>query len=75
MGRWGDGGMRRWGDGGMGRWEMGRWGDGEMGRWGDGEMGDGDICIFAQLNVLHINILPRQLISPAPRRGSKNQNN
>ncbi|WP_293062267.1 hypothetical protein [Okeania sp. SIO2B3] len=36
---------------------MGRCGDG---RWGDGEMGDGDICIFAQLNVLHINILPRQ---------------
>ncbi|NEN88456.1 MAG: hypothetical protein F6K48_05765 [Okeania sp. SIO3H1] len=51
---------------------MGRWGDGNpplapppprRGMWGDGEMGgwgDGDICIFAQLNVLHINILPRQ---------------
>ncbi|NES72220.1 MAG: hypothetical protein F6K24_47015 [Okeania sp. SIO2D1] len=43
---------------------MGRWGDGEMGRWGDGE-----IYIFAQLNVFHINILPRQRISPAPGRG------
>ncbi|NET26695.1 hypothetical protein [Okeania sp. SIO1I7] len=38
----------------------GIWGDGGMGGWGDGGMGDGDICIFAQLNVLHINILPRQ---------------
>ncbi|NET29819.1 hypothetical protein [Okeania sp. SIO1I7] len=42
---------------------LGRWGDGDpplapprRGIWGDGEMGDGDICIFAQLNVLHINI-------------------
>ncbi|NEP82801.1 MAG: hypothetical protein F6K39_34460 [Okeania sp. SIO3B3] len=40
---------------------MGRWADGEMGRWADAE-----ICIFAQLNVFHINILPRQRISPAP---------
>ncbi|NEN87707.1 MAG: hypothetical protein F6K48_01740 [Okeania sp. SIO3H1] len=28
---------------------------GNLGRWGDGE-----IYIFAQLNVFHINILPRQ---------------
>ncbi|WP_293126701.1 hypothetical protein [Okeania sp. SIO1I7] len=43
---------------------MGRWGDGEMGRWEDGE-----IYIFAQLNVFHINILPRQRISPATVEG------
>ncbi|NET43916.1 MAG: hypothetical protein F6K15_19395 [Okeania sp. SIO2B3] len=38
---------------------------GNLGRWGDGE-----IYIFAQLNVFHINILPRQRISSALRRGS-----